>query len=138
MKQYRLNRVFNAKSSRCFDVGWIEAYSINRASLSGIEDMRKWCARWWMQRWDAIQLTPGMARHLQEIPGRFKPSLVLRTDVAKIYGKELPASRFSLTSQFGYRCQWYRCRTQGHENRSLKAGPIARHSVLSTRSGKVN
>jgi len=45
---------------------------------------------------DAIQLTLGQARHLQEIPGRFKPSLVLRTDVANIYGKELPASRFSL------------------------------------------
>jgi DhnA family fructose-bisphosphate aldolase class Ia len=45
---------------------------------------------------DAIQLTLGMARHLQEIPGRFKPSLVLRTDVANIYGKELPTSRFSL------------------------------------------
>jgi DhnA family fructose-bisphosphate aldolase class Ia len=37
-----------------------------------------------------------MARHLQEIPGRFKPSLVLRTDVANIYGKELPDTRFSL------------------------------------------
>jgi DhnA family fructose-bisphosphate aldolase class Ia len=45
---------------------------------------------------DAIQLTLGMARHLQELPGRFKPSLVLRTDVANIYGKELPESRFSL------------------------------------------
>jgi len=45
---------------------------------------------------DAIQLTVGQARHLQEIPGRFKPSLVLRTDVANIYGKELPESRFSL------------------------------------------
>jgi DhnA family fructose-bisphosphate aldolase class Ia len=45
---------------------------------------------------DAIQLTLGQARHLQEIPGRQKPSLVLRTDVANIYGRELPASRFSL------------------------------------------
>jgi DhnA family fructose-bisphosphate aldolase class Ia len=46
---------------------------------------------------DAIQLTPGMARHLQEIPGRNKPSLVLRTDVANIYGKTLPENRrFSL------------------------------------------
>jgi DhnA family fructose-bisphosphate aldolase class Ia len=45
---------------------------------------------------DAIQLTLGQARHLQEIRGRQKPSLVLRTDVANIYGKELPSSRFSL------------------------------------------
>lgn len=33
---------------------------------------------------DAIQLTLGMARHLQEIQGRHKPSLVLRTDVANV------------------------------------------------------
>jgi DhnA family fructose-bisphosphate aldolase class Ia len=45
---------------------------------------------------DAIQLTVGQAKHLQEVRGRFKPSLVLRTDVANIYGKELPSSRFSL------------------------------------------
>ena len=44
---------------------------------------------------DAIQLTVGMARHLQDLPGRFKPSLVLRTDVANIYGRELPETRFS-------------------------------------------
>jgi len=45
---------------------------------------------------DAIQLTVGQAQYLQELPGREKPSLVLRTDVANIYGKELPASAFSL------------------------------------------
>jgi len=32
---------------------------------------------------------------LQEIPGRFKPSLVLRTDVANVYGKDLPRTLFS-------------------------------------------
>ena len=45
---------------------------------------------------DAIQLTVGQSKHLQEVRGRLKPSLVLRTDVANIYGKELPSSRFSL------------------------------------------
>ena len=44
---------------------------------------------------DAIQLTPGQARHLQAIPGRSKPALVLRSDVANIYGKELPQTRYS-------------------------------------------
>ena len=44
---------------------------------------------------DAIQLTVGQARHLQEIRGREKPSLVLRTDVANIYGTELPTTRIS-------------------------------------------
>jgi DhnA family fructose-bisphosphate aldolase class Ia len=62
----------------------------------GIEDMRTVVKTLVNAAPDAIQLTLGMARHLQEIPGRFKPSLVLRTDVANIYGKELPTSRFSL------------------------------------------
>jgi DhnA family fructose-bisphosphate aldolase class Ia len=44
---------------------------------------------------DAIQLTVGQAPYLQDVPGRFKPSLVLRTDVANVYGKDLPRSLFS-------------------------------------------
>ncbi len=45
---------------------------------------------------DAIQLTVGQARHLQGIRGKQKPALVLRTDVANVYGKELPSARFSI------------------------------------------
>ncbi|MDB6155015.1 MAG: aldolase [Chthoniobacteraceae bacterium] len=45
---------------------------------------------------DAIQLTVGQARHLQGVRGKLKPALVLRTDVANVYGKELPSSRFSI------------------------------------------
>jgi len=44
---------------------------------------------------DAIQLTVGQARHLQQLPGRQKPSLVLRTDVANVYGRKLPRRLFS-------------------------------------------
>ena len=44
---------------------------------------------------DAIQLTVGQARHLQSIPGKQKPALVLRTDTANVYGKELPDCRFT-------------------------------------------
>lgn len=44
---------------------------------------------------DAIQLTVGQAPLLQSLPGRLKPSLVLRTDVANVYGKELPRTLFS-------------------------------------------
>ena len=44
---------------------------------------------------DAIQLTIGQAHYLQSIPGREKPSLVLRTDVANVYGKQLPRTLFS-------------------------------------------
>jgi fructose-bisphosphate aldolase, class I len=44
---------------------------------------------------DAIQLTVGQAELLQRIPGKSKPALVLRTDVANVYGKDLPRTLFS-------------------------------------------
>jgi DhnA family fructose-bisphosphate aldolase class Ia len=96
MKQFRLNRLFNPQSSRCFDVAVDHGFFNQPGFLQGIEDMRQVIQTLVDAAPDAIQLTLGMARHLQEIPGRFKPSLVLRTDVANIYGKELPSARFSL------------------------------------------
>jgi DhnA family fructose-bisphosphate aldolase class Ia len=44
---------------------------------------------------DAIQLSIGQASILQAIPGKQKPSLVLRTDVANVYGKTLPSVIYS-------------------------------------------
>lgn len=96
MISYRLNRLFNAKSGRCFDVAVDHGFFNQPGFLQGIEDMRAVIATLVEAAPDAIQLTAGMARHLQCIPGRQKPSLVLRTDVANIYGRELPDSRFSL------------------------------------------
>lgn len=97
MKTFRLNRLFNAKSGRCFDVAVDHGFFNQPGFLQGIEDMRKVVRTLVDAAPDAIQLTLGMARHLQEIRGREKPSLVLRTDVANIYGKTLPENRrFSL------------------------------------------
>ncbi|QJE94349.1 class I fructose-bisphosphate aldolase [Luteolibacter luteus] len=96
MKRFRLNRLFNAKSGRCFDVAVDHGFFNQPGFLQGIEDMRKVVKVLVDAGPDAIQLTLGQARHLQDLPGRHKPSLVLRTDVANIYGKELPSSRFSL------------------------------------------
>lgn len=97
MKTYRLRRLFNATSGRCFDVAVDHGFFNQPGFLQGIEDMRKVITTLVDAAPDAIQLTLGMARHLQEIPGRQKPSLVLRTDVANIYGKTLPETRrFSL------------------------------------------
>ncbi len=96
MKSFRLNRLFNAKSGRCFDVAVDHGFFNQPGFLQGIESMPKVIKTLVDAAPDAIQLTLGQARHLQEIPGREKPSLVLRTDVANIYGRELPASRFSL------------------------------------------
>jgi class I fructose-bisphosphate aldolase len=96
MKQFRLNRLFNAKSNRCFDVAVDHGFFNQPDFLNGIEDMRRVVRTLVEAGPDAIQLTLGQARHLQEMIGRQKPSLVLRTDVANVYGKELPSSRFSL------------------------------------------
>lgn len=96
MKQYRLNRLFNTNSNRCFDVAVDHGFFNQPGFLQGIESMPQVIETLVDAAPDAIQLTVGQAKHLQEVPGRLKPSLVLRTDVANIYGKELPSSRFSL------------------------------------------
>ena len=96
MKQYRLNRLFNSKSNRCFDVAVDHGFFNQPGFLQGIESMPQVIETLVNAAPDAIQLTVGQAKHLQEVRGRLKPSLVLRTDVANIYGKELPSSRFSL------------------------------------------
>lgn len=96
MKDFRLKRLFNAKSGRCFDVAVDHGFFNQPGFLQGIESMPKVIETLVDAAPDAIQLTLGQARHLQSIPGRLKPSLVLRTDVANIYGKELPDTRFSL------------------------------------------
>lgn len=95
MIDYRLKRLFNAKSGRCFDVAIDHGFFNQPGFLNGIEDMRSAVETVVDAGPDAIQLTVGQARHLQSIPGRQKPSLVLRTDVANIYGRELPATTLS-------------------------------------------
>ncbi len=95
MKQFRLNRLFNAKSGRCFDVAVDHGFFNQPGFLTGIESMPRVIRTLVDAAPDAIQLTVGQARHLQEIRGRQKPALVLRTDVANIYGTELPTTRIS-------------------------------------------
>ncbi len=96
MKSYRLNRLFNAKSGRCFDVAVDHGFFNQPGFLQGIEDMRQVIQVLVDAGPDAVQLTVGQARHLQSIPGKHKPALVLRTDVANVYGKELLSTSFSL------------------------------------------
>ncbi|MEX2671645.1 MAG: hypothetical protein WD294_05990 [Phycisphaeraceae bacterium] len=63
--------------------------------LNGIEDMSVAVQTVVDAAPDAIQLTLGQARHLQSVRGPRKPALVLRTDVANVYGKKLPRTLFS-------------------------------------------
>ncbi len=95
MKSFRLNRLFNAKSNRCFDVAVDHGFFNERAFLSGIEDLDAAVRTLVEAAPDAIQLTIGQAELLQRIPGKAKPALVLRTDVANVYGNELPRTLFS-------------------------------------------
>jgi class I fructose-bisphosphate aldolase len=95
MKEYRLNRLFNARSGRCLDVAVDHGFFNQPGFLTGIESMPSAIKTLVDAGPDAIQLTVGQARHLQSIRGRQKPSLVLRTDTANIYGRELPDVRFS-------------------------------------------
>ena len=95
MKTYRLNRLFNAKSGRCFDVAIDHGFFNQAGFLTGIEDMKHAVDTVVQAGPDAVQLTTGQARHLQKLPGRGKPSLVLRTDVANVYGRELPVEAMS-------------------------------------------
>lgn len=95
MKDFRLKRLFNARSNRCFDVAVDHGFFNEFAFLQGIEHIQKAIEVLVEAAPDAIQLTVGQAHYLQRIAGRQKPSLVLRTDVANVYGKELPKSLFS-------------------------------------------
>ncbi len=95
MKNYKLNRLFNSKSGNCFDVAIDHGFFNEYPFLSGIENVQKAVEVLVKAAPDAIQLTVGQAQYLQSIPGRQKPSLVLRTDVANVYGKELPRTLFS-------------------------------------------
>lgn len=95
MKQYRLNRLFHPISKRCFDVAIDHGFFNEKAFLAGIEDITRTVIILVEAAPDAIQLTVGQAGVLQSLPGRQKPSLVLRTDVANVYGKSLPRRLYS-------------------------------------------
>ena len=95
MKTYKLNRLFNSQSGNCFDVAIDHGFFNESSFLSGIENIQRAVNKLVEAAPDAIQLTIGQAQYLQSIPGRHKPSLVLRTDVANVYGKELPSKLFS-------------------------------------------
>lgn len=95
MKSYRLNRLFNARSNRCFDVAIDHGFFNERGFLQGIENLQEAVRTVVTADPDAIQLTVGQAHYLQSLPGKAKPALVLRTDVANVYGSQLPRALFS-------------------------------------------
>jgi class I fructose-bisphosphate aldolase len=95
VKAYRLNRLFNPRSNRCFDVAVDHGFAGEQEFLTGIEDMEAAVARLVEAAPDAIQLSVGQADLLQSRPGRDKPALVLRCDLANVYGRRAPETAFT-------------------------------------------
>ena len=90
----RLKRLFN--NGRCFDIAVDHGFFGEGDFLTGIEDMNAAVNTLIQAAPDAIQLTIGQAKLLQNHPNPHKPALVMRTDVANIYGKIIPHHLFSI------------------------------------------
>ncbi|MET0205565.1 MAG: aldolase [Thermoleophilaceae bacterium] len=89
----RLRRLF-AADGRCFDVAVDHGFFGESRFLTGIEDLAAALDLLVEAAPDAIQLSPGSAPLLQRRPGP-KPALVLRTDVANVYGPAVdPGTRY--------------------------------------------
>jgi fructose-bisphosphate aldolase, class I len=89
----RLRRLF-AADGRCFDVAVDHGFFGEPRFLAGIEDLATTLDVLVQAAPDAIQLSPGSAPLLQRRPGP-KPALVLRTDVANVYGPTVdPGTRY--------------------------------------------
>ena len=94
MKSARKNRLFGT-SGNCFDVAIDHGMFNEHSFLAGIENMQKAIQIIADAKPDAIQLPPGTAKILQSIAGKDRPALVLRTDIANVYGNPLPKALFS-------------------------------------------
>jgi fructose-bisphosphate aldolase, class I len=90
----RLNRLMGS-DGKCFDVAIDHGFFGELGFLAGIENMDAAVKAVVAAAPDAVQLSLGQARRLQAVPGKQKPSLVLRTDVANVYGSSLPNALFS-------------------------------------------
>jgi fructose-bisphosphate aldolase, class I len=90
----RIHRMF-AADGKCFDVAIDHGFFNELTVMAGIENMGNAVKAVLNAGPDAVQLTVGQAHRLQSIPGKAKPALVLRVDVANVYGKKLPAYLFS-------------------------------------------
>ena len=92
----RLNRLF-APDGKCFDLAIDHGVFRNPAFLAGIEDLPAAVATSISAAPDAIQLGVGQAHCLQTVMGKQRPALVMRIDVANVYGDDLPSQLFCLT-----------------------------------------
>ena len=95
MSHYRLNRLFDQRSGRALDVALDHGLFGEASFIAGIENMPQAIDTLVNAGPDALQLTIGQARILQSMPGKHKPALVLRADVANVYGSPRDEYLFS-------------------------------------------
>jgi fructose-bisphosphate aldolase, class I len=93
MKKPRLQRLFHPTSGRSLIVAIDHALFNNTAFLPGIERMDKTVAKVASTGAEGVLLSVGEATHLQDLPGREKPALMLRADPANFYNNEAPVSK---------------------------------------------
>jgi fructose-bisphosphate aldolase, class I len=90
MNAYRLQRLFHPVSQRTLIVAIDHALFNNSAFLEGIERMQEIVSKVTQANADGVLLSPGSAHHLQRLPGRGKPGLMLRADPANFYSDTVP------------------------------------------------
>ena len=89
----RLNRLL-ASDGHCFDVAIDHGFFNERAFLDNIEDMKRVVSTIIEANPDAVQLSPGLAPLLQEVPGRAGLHLSY-APMWRIFRKSLPGYSFS-------------------------------------------
>lgn len=96
-RKARMNRLFGV-DGKCLDVAIDHGLFNELSFLPGIENMKKAVETIVAANPDALQVSMGQAHFLQSLPGKHKPSLVLRTDSANVYGNPLPLYTYSQLS----------------------------------------
>ena len=134
----RVRRLFGA-DGRCFDVAVDHGFFGEPRFLGGIEDLSSALDAVVEAGPDAIQLSPGAAPLLQERP-RPKPALVMRTDVANVYGPQVDdeAAYCTATTTAVGRCSVsVRCSNMmgAHLGATVRAAQARRGPAWRTRPG---
>jgi DhnA family fructose-bisphosphate aldolase class Ia len=87
--------MFDAVSKRCFVVAVDHGIFNEPSFLQGIENMEKAVLALVAANPNVIQLNIGQAHYLQNLPGKAKPALIMRTDLANVYSQTLQSVLFS-------------------------------------------
>jgi len=91
----RIHRLF-AADGKCLDVALDHGVFNEYGFLDGLTDMPSLVQQLVEANTDAIQLNYGQADLLQNIPGKHKPALVMRTDVGNPYNPQRHRYMFNI------------------------------------------